>query len=258
VGRTGKTAAAADGADYGLLPRDKTFSQLLPAYLLPYAAYVGLGSLPTGLLNPVLNGCVRTVAVAALLWSFRKSYRFGPKLTLRHMLIAIGGAVAALALWVLAYRFSLALPMWRSHLITEGPAPSLAYVMIRAVNSALLVPVFEELFCRAYLGEFLFGLPADRSGPGDFLARLGRRMDAMPTALSAPPLSVYAVVGAAALFSLGHDMSAWIPAMLYFLFTSWLYSRTRSFRVCVAVHGLVNVAIAGLVYGFPQLRFLWF
>ena len=167
-------------------------------------------------------------------------------------------AVAALAIWVLAYRFSLALPWWRSRLHPgDGGPPDLVPWLLRAAGSTLLVPVFEELLCRAYLGELLFGLSKDRSGPGGISARLGRRFDSNPVPLSAPPLSAYSVIGAAVLFSLGHDASQWIPAMSYFFFTSWVYSRTRSFRICILMHGLVNLAIAGLVLAFPDLHYLW-
>lgn len=230
----------------------------MPAFLLPYFAYVGLGSIAPGLMGPVAAGLLRLVVVAGLLWMFRKSYRLGPGLAPRHLLIAAAASVAALAIWVLAYRFSLALPWWRARLHpAEVPHPELVPWLLRAAGSTLLVPFFEELLCRAYLGELLFGLSKDRSGPGGISARLGRRFDGKPVPLSAPPLSAYAVAGAAVLFSLGHDASEWIPAILYFLFTSWIYLKTRSFRVCILVHGLVNLAIAGLVFAFPDLHYLW-
>jgi membrane protease YdiL (CAAX protease family) len=252
--------------DYGLLPRDAGFAQSLPAFLLPYVAYVGLGSLPATWLNAGALAAVRFAAVAGLLWYFRKRYSFGPPLTFRLILIACGGAAAALALWVLAYRFSLALPWWRPHLASAAAAElTTGYWIGRAVNSVLLVPVFEELFCRAYVAEFLHGLSGASHADGrpkgfasGLAARLGDRMDERPETLSAPPLSRFAVIGATAIFTIGHDVSAWPAAVLYFLFTTWLYARTRSFRVCMIVHGLVNLAIAGLVLAFPSMRFLWF
>lgn len=248
--------AAAETADFSLLPKEETFSGLLLPFLLPYAAYVGLGAMPGGILSPEALGLARFLIVAALLWHFRKQYRFGTRLTPRLLVISAVGAVAALVLWVVSYRLSLALPWWRAHLAAaEAARPSMAYWAGRAVNSALLVPLFEELFCRAYLTELLFGVP---KGPGGFTSRLGRRIDEYPVPLPAPALSFFSIAAVTALFALGHDMSAWIPAVLYFGFTSWIYAKTRSFLVCVLIHGLVNLAIALLVLFRPEMRFLWF
>jgi membrane protease YdiL (CAAX protease family) len=263
--QSGAAIPDGNGIGYDLLPRDASFAQSLPAFLLPYVAYVGIGSSLSSLLDPGILASVRFAAVAGLLWYFRKRYRFGPPLTFRQFLIACGGAIAALALWVLAYRFSLALPWWRPHLASAAAAElTTGYWIGRAVNSALLVPIFEELFCRAYVGEFLAGMQGSNRAPGPngaaagIAARLGDRMDAHPEALSTPPLSRFAILGATAVFTIGHDVSAWPAAILYFLFTTWLYARTRSFKVCMIVHGLVNLAIACLVLANPALRFLWF
>ena len=221
---------------------------------------MGLGSVPPSLLSPEAAGALRFAVVAALLWSCRKQYRFGPRPGPRRLpmglLIAVAAAAAAFSLWVVSYRFSLALPWWRPHLAAaESARPSTAYWILRTLNSGLLVPVFEELFCRAYLSELFIGASA---GAGGFFRGLGLRMDAFPRPLAAPPLSAASVIGATAVFTLGHDISAWIPAALYFGFTTWLYARTRSFRLCIAVHALTNLAIAGVVWRHPEMRFLWF
>jgi hypothetical protein len=83
-------------------------------------------------------------------------------------------------------------------------------------------------------------------------------MDAHPKALGAPPLSASSVIGSTLFFTLGHDVSAWIPAALYFALTTWLYARTRSFRLCVLVHALTNLAIAVALLRHSEMRFLWF
>lgn len=244
------------GTDLGLLPRDRSFAQSLPAFIFPYVAYVGLASLPQRLLPPEAADGLRFAVVAVLLWSFRRNYRFGPPLRPGQIAIACAAAPVALALWILTYRLSLALPWWQPRLASAAAArPSDLYFVFRAFNSVLLVPIFEELFCRAWLGELLFGMPA---GPGGFSARLGRRMDDHPVALAVPPLSRLSAWGCALLFTIGHNVSAWLPALIYFGVTNWIYRRARSFRVCVVIHGLVNLGIAGLVRAFPDLAFLWF
>jgi membrane protease YdiL (CAAX protease family) len=243
-------------ADLGLLPRDRSFAQSLPAFLFPYVAYVGLGSLPHGAAGPEAAEGFRFAVVALMLWAFRKHYRLGPSLTLRRSGAALAAAIAALPLWVLSYRLSLALPWWHAQLTAAGSArPSEAYWVLRTMNSVLLVPLFEELFCRAYLGELLFGMAP---GPGGFSARLGQRMDDHPGALAAPPISRRSTLGCMLMFTIGHNAAAWLPAALYFGSTTWVYRKTGSFRVCVATHGLVNLGLAGLVHARPELRFLWF
>jgi membrane protease YdiL (CAAX protease family) len=244
--------------DAGLLPMDRTFGRLFPVFALPYAAYVSLGALPASLIAPEAAGALRFLIVIALLWLFRKNFRFGPPLTPRLILIGFAAGLAATALWVLArfspaysFSFSPSSPLSPD----EAPAfPSLAAWALRAASSVLLVPIFEELFCRAYLGEFLYRVP---EGAGSFMTRLTHRWDDYPEPLPGPPLSALSVMGCTVFFALGHDASAWAAAALYFGFTSWVYARTRSFGVCVMVHAMANFAIAALVLWKPAMGFLW-
>jgi membrane protease YdiL (CAAX protease family) len=254
-------------ADYSLLPGDRSFARSLPAFLLPYAAYVGLGSLAPAPLSPETAALLRLLLVPILIWSFRGSYRFGPSLTRRQLWIGFAASVATTLLWVASYRFSLSLPWWRPHLAAAETAhSSLVYWILRTVNSVLWVPIFEELLCRGYLLELLYRkAPAasateatvDPGTTGSGL-NIGHRLDEHPQALAAPPLSAFSVIGSTALFTLGHSVSAWLPAALWFGFTTWVYARTRSFRVCVLMHALTNLAIAIAVARYPSLRFLWF
>jgi len=225
--------------DYGLLPRDKTFARLLPAYALPYFAYVALAAVP----EAELRAALQLVVVGALLLAFRRQYRFGPGLTKQALPWIIGGAVFALALWILSLRLCLELPWWRARAAAGALEFSPLYLALRGFNSALLVPVFEEQLCRVYIPEFL-------AAGWDALGRL-------PKALGAPPVHFTALAGAAVFFASGHPGPALVPAALYFLFTSWVYARTRSFRAVVAIHALVNLAIAALAGLRPELRFLW-
>lgn len=253
---------ASEGRDYSLLPRDRTFAQSLPAFLFPYIAYVGLGSLPSGPAGPEAAGLLRFIVVAGLLWFFRRSYRFGPPLRLRSIPIAAVAVAAAGLLWIAAYRLSLALPWWRAHLAPAESFPmAQSYWVFRTLGSVLLVPLFEELLCRGYLMELLAEAGRagyGRIGKGPEGRRIGGRMEEYPAPLDAPPLSPWAVVGSTLLFTLGHDPSAWLPAAAYFGFTTWIYAKTRSFRICVLVHAFTNLAIAAAVWRFQAMRFLWF
>ncbi len=244
-----------EGVDFRLLPIDKTFAQTCLAFGLPYIAYVGLGSLLQGYIPIEIVSALKLGIVAALLWYFRKFYRWGPGLNLSQMGIAIGASIVATAIWILAVRFSLALPFWKGHLIaSQTTVFSTSYWVLRAIASTLLVPLFEELFLRAYLGEFLFQVP---EGAGSFTSRLGQRWDHFPEPLSGPPLSKLSVIGSTLCFTLGHDVASWAAAALYFLFTYWVYAKTRSFRVCIVIHAITNLSIALLVWARPEMHFLW-
>ncbi|MBW8887983.1 MAG: CPBP family intramembrane metalloprotease [Fibrobacteres bacterium] len=244
--------------DFGLLPRDRSFAQSLPAFLLPYLAYVALASLPHRFLPPAAAEALRFAVVGSLMLAYRRAYRLGPPLTVRPALAALGTALCALALWAILYRLTLALPLplFRSQLDSAAATdPGPLYAAFRGLNSVLLVPFFEELFCRAFLGELLAGMP---SRPGGFLARLALRMDEHPGPLSRPPAQGRAAWGCALVFTLGHGLAAWPAAFAYFALTTVLYRQTRSFRACVAVHGLANLGIAILVSLAPGMRFLWY
>ncbi len=240
---------------FPLLPMDRTLGQLFFPFALPYLAYVGLGALSPGLFSVQITGILRLLIVTALLWRFRKHYRFGPPLTLRQTTIALGAGLAATGIWIVALRFSLAMPFWSSQLLESHAAGGLTLPwVLRAINSTLLVPIFEELFCRAYLGEFFH---FTRTGAEKFSSRLAQRWDDSPKPSSGPSFSRQSVIGSTLLFALGHDMSAWPAAVLYFLFTTWVYAKTRSFRVCILIHAIANLIIAGLVLARPEMGFLW-
>src|SRR6185369_10603102 len=97
--------------DFGLLPRDRSFAGSLPAFLLPYLAYVALASLPHRFLPPAAAEALRFAVVGGLMLASRRAYRLGPPLNVRTAVWSVGMAVAALALWVCLYRLTLALPL---------------------------------------------------------------------------------------------------------------------------------------------------
>lgn len=301
MGGEGSRGGGADRADFSLLPKGKTFAQSLPAFVLPYFAYVALGSVP----DVVLRSVLRLVVTGALLLHFRREYRSGRPLAGADWMWTLGGALAATALWVISLRLCLEAPWWRARLAAaEGaPFPPL-YLALRGLNSALLVPVFEESLCRVYIPEAILaavgakdpensgavagagvaetaaGGPAGGSATGAAAAggaaeiagggSPGRSatsggapatpkswLDLPARSLGAPPLAPAAFWGASLCFALGHDVTAMLPALIYFAFTGWIYARTRSLRVVMVIHGIVNLAIALLAGWKPELRFLW-
>lgn len=246
--------ASAEAQDFSLLPKDRTFRDLLPAFLLPYLAYVAIPGLLSGLIGPDLAQAVRFLAVGGLLLLFRRSYAFGPRLGAAQAGVAVVAAVAATLVWIVSLRLLLELPFWRERFeAARGTDFSLLYAVLRTLNSVLLVPVFEELFCRVWVQELAHPSPERGPDPG----RPGL-LDRFPRRLPAPPLSARAVLVAAAVFALGHDLPSILPAVLYFLITAAAYAHTRSFRAVILIHALANLGVAAAAWTRPDFRFLWF
>lgn len=257
----GRPPGDVQARDFSLLPADRAFRDLLPAFVLPYLAYVALGGLLPGLLGPDLTQAVRLLVVGGLLLSFRRTYAFGPVLKPSHYLIALGGAAAATALWMAVLRLDLSLPFWRDRLEQGNAAEfSLLYWVLRTLNSVLLVPIFEELFCRVFVQELAQSPSSGTASTGAAAVAKGRTalLDRHPSPLALPPFSARAIGIATLVFTIGHDMPSWLPATLYFLLTTALYAYTRSLRVCILIHALTNLTIAALVWLRPDMRFLWF
>ncbi len=98
------------------------------------------------------------------------------------------------------------------------------YFCLRLVNLVILVAILEELFMRVYVMGWLHqaGLQRGEKGlVGSILDTLEQR----PAALKALPLSTFAVVGATLIFTAGHQTYEYLSAVLYFLFTTWLYKK---------------------------------
>lgn len=251
-----------DAADYSLLPKDRTFRDLLLPFVLPYLAYVALGGLLPGLLGPDLAQAIRFVVVAGLLFRFRRSYSFGPRLTPAQALLALAAAAVATVLWVGALRLALALPAWQDKLAKANATEfSLLYAVLRSLNSVLLTPVFEELFIRAYVMEAATGL-ASAGVAGSLPPGPGQQGDGLmerkPRSLPLPPLVGRSVLAATVLFAIGHDTASIGPAVIYFLLTTGFYAWTRNFKAVILVHAFTNAALAALVWMRPDMRFLWF
>jgi hypothetical protein len=246
--------ARAAAQDFSLLPKDRTFRDLLPAFLLPYLAYVAVPGLLSGIIGPDLAQAVRFLAVGGLLLFFRGNYAFGPRLTAARAGIAVAAAIVATLAWIVSLRLLLELPFWRDRLAAaQGTDFSLLYAVLRTMNSVLLVPLFEELFCRVWVQELAHPSPDGGTGGGK-----PGLLDRFPRPLRAPPLSARAVLVAAAVFALGHDAPSVLPAILYFLITTAAYAYTRSFRAVILVHALANLGVAAAAWSRPDFRFLWF
>ncbi len=197
--------------------------------------------------------------MAFLLWTFRKNYRFGPALIPKQISICLIGSILAIILWI--YLLGIFTPDSHKIRSLEDLSSNFQFSqnifasinsawILRAINSTFLVPIFEELFCRIFLLEFFQGL----SWP---FKSVSHRIDQKPQFLSRPPLSWISVIATSTFFMVGHSLSAWPAAFIYFVLTCMIYKLTLSLRGCILVHAIANVAIAVFVIFFPSMGYLW-
>ena len=212
------------------------------AYAAPFGVYILLlglrGYVPV---PPAYEYPLRAaVTLAALLafsrgaLSFRVS-RFWPS-------VALG--VLVFGIWVGP---DLAWPQYRQHwlfqnsLLQVGTSPWPAdfrshsvLLAVRALGSALLAPVIEELFWRGWLMRWLIRT--------DFLAA---------------PLGAYSPAAfwiTAALFASEHG-PYWDVGLAAGILYNWWMVRTRSLGDCILAHAVTNACLAAYVVGAGQYQY---
>ncbi len=214
----------------------ETNRRLALPYLLPYAAYVGIASLPADWLSVEANYALRIAVVPALLaWGW-KSYRgfLGPSSPAGSVAWGVLVGVLGLGAWI-ALKWSFVVPgsePW-------GPAAW----SLRLAASTLIVPVFEELAMRGYVLRFLVqwqqaSAEKGKDPFGDALDRLSIH-DLAPGA--ATPVAVF---GSAAAFMVGHGAAEWPAAFAYGLLIAALWIARRDLLSCIAAHAATNFLLA--------------
>jgi len=188
-----------------------------------------------------------------LLW-FRKHYRFGIIKPV-HGVIALLALPVALLCWIGPFYLLTASGISEVVSAEAGETFSPPYFYLRVLNSAVLVAVFEELFIRVYVMGWLHQAGLQRQNKG-MVAAIFNTLDQRPQRLNALPLSPFAVIGTTIVFAAGHQFHEYLSAILYFLFTTWLYKKSGSLWLCILIHGLTNLAIALLVR-YAGMGWLW-
>lgn len=155
--------------------------------------------------------------------------------------IVLGLAVCAL--WVAP---DLLIPGWRSHwlfqnavtghLKTSIPPAELTPLMLglRTMRAALLVPILEELFWRAWLVRWLQDADFERIPLGQFT-----------------PLAFWAT---SLLFAAEHG-SYWEVGLVCGMIYNWWMWRTKSLGDLMLVHGVTNLALSVYVIATHRWEF---
>jgi uncharacterized protein len=206
-------------------------SQSYP-YVLPFATLLALLGVTKYLPLPHEWGYpVRTLIVTAVLLAVsRKEIRLRPSRVQTSVLVGI----AVFAIWVAP---DLLFPGYREHwlfrnfLTYAGPGspalpPGGVFLWFRFAGSALLVPIVEELFWRAWLMRRLIAPDFERVALGAFTG--------------------YSFWLTAVLFASEHG-PYWEVGLAAGIAYNWWMVRTRSLADCILAHAVTNACLAGYV-----------
>lgn len=218
-------------------------------YLLPLGAYLAFGSLAGGdgwkrYYAPLV--AAQVLATGALLWTFRRHYELGPR---RHIGWGAAAGVVGLGVWICLSDEAITgavfqwLPAWLVPTARaafdpfaefESPLAQWAFIGLRLVGLALLVPLAEELFWRGFLLRFLVRQEFQQVPLGQFT-----------------PLSC---AGVTLLFALAHPEM--LAALVWGLGVNVLLYRSRSLWPCVVAHAATNLLLGVYIVTMHQWR-LW-
>jgi hypothetical protein len=213
------------------------------AYVAPFLAFIGIMAVERMIpLPPQWMYLVRFLIVSTLIGALSWPYlSFRPSAPLAS--IAIG--VAVFVIWVApdvlfgdSYRH-----YWLfENSITGAAASSLdprlrtniAFMLLRSISSAILVPIFEELFWRDWLMRWLI----DK----DFLS--------VPLGKYVP--SAFWIV--ALLFASEHG-PYWEVGLAAGIVYNWWIVRTRNLADCILAHGITNAVLCAYVLATGQWQY---
>jgi uncharacterized protein len=222
------------------MPLPSASTQNLIAYIAPFAIFMG-GTIveSTGLAGldyePLYT--LKTLLVATSLWYFRKAY---PPFGTASLGLALFAGSIGCVLWIALAKLQTAIPGIQALLdmIQQGgraaydpfagegvTAPRIAFVVVRLIGLALVVPVMEEIFWRGFLARWLisedfWNVPQGKLTPVSF-----------------------AIVTLA--FTSVHPEI--LAALAWGTMINILYQRTANLWACVAMHAVTNGLLGGYV-----------
>ncbi|MGD0363407.1 MAG: CAAX prenyl protease-related protein [Bryobacteraceae bacterium] len=208
------------------------------AYIAPFAVFVALRWLP---FPPERLALVRILLVAStLLWLSRRAMRRRISFPIGSVLLGIG----VLAIWIapdiLWHEYRDA---WLFHNRITGIARSTLsadlksnpyFIGLRVLESAILVPIVEELFWRGWLMRWIIRPDFEGVAIGRYTA-----------------LSFWAV---ALLFASEHG-PYWDVGLIAGMAYNWWCVRTRNLADCMLAHAVTNGLLAAYVLLFDQWQY---
>ena len=217
-------------------------------YVLPLAAFLAFtaleGQLPKaadGGPSPVwypVGYAVKVAAVSAVLWVCRGTLRdLAPRPTPAAAALAVAVGLAVTAAWVgLDGHYPQFKALGSRTEFDPGRLPTagrLAFLAVRMLGLAALVPIIEELFYRSFLMRWI--------------------VDPVYTRVPIGKVTPIGLGATTAVFGLSHP--EWLPAVLTGLAWGWLVGQTRSVSACVLSHAVANLALGVYVLATGAWRF---
>jgi len=214
-----------------------TNRNLLLPYLVPYVAYVGISSLFQRVLSFEWIYVLRLVIVpVGLIWAWKW---YMPITGHRSKAGSISAGIAGGLLGCFAWVFLLGYFVEPS----QGEPWSDTGFFLRLASAVLLVPVFEEMLMRGYF--FRVALQWDVARRGNSNDPFGKAYDEDNINTVEPGAwSFWAITISTLIFTAGHGVSEWVPAIVYGLLMSWLWIIRKDILSCIVAHGVTNFALA--------------
>jgi len=222
----------------------RRFPALHPAipYILPFAvfvAFLGIRSVPP--FGPAWEYPIRVITVTTVLLAVSR-----PVITLKpnRAVQSVGMGIAVFVIWVAP---DLLWPAYREHWLFQNALTGTArsslpdtlltdfvFLSFRLAGTAVLVPIIEELFWRAWLMRYLVS-PDFRN------VRLGTY-----TAMS---------FWVTALFFASEHGPYWDVGLLAGVAYGWWMVRTKSLADCILAHAVTNLALAIYVLALARWQY---
>lgn len=219
-------------------PRTRTQRPWVP-YAVPFGVFIAL----TGLAGLFPGGApliylIKTLCVGALLWAWRDHYRsdLAPKVTLLGYFSAAVAGLLILPIWLLP---DTVLPQFGTatgfdpHGFGGPPALVFAWIAVRLMGAAVVVPVMEELFWRSFLLRYLIHADFQKVALGTFTW-------------------VSFTVGVV-LFGLEHHR--WIQGIIAGTVYAALVYHQKSLRGAILAHGVTNLSLGVYVIATQRWEF---
>lgn len=196
---------------------------MLP-YILPFALYIGLSMLGAQFENGMyFMYPVKTIAVAASLIYFRKSYvELNKKLTVSLFLISAFVGLVVFIIWVAPEGLipTLGVSEFNPY-VFENQNWTYFSIAFRLIGAALVVPVFEELFWRSFLIRWIVDQDFKKIPLGKF------------TWLSFVLTIIF----------FGFEHHRWAVGIAAGLIYNGLLYWRKDLWACIIAHGITNLAL---------------